>query len=191
MFHENTWKRAASGKPDLSLTSLSQSTFQQLLVQVFQNWGSPPGGLDAAGEQEPGGAGVQRMVGEVAEYSCGRLEAVVWQGGAVSGFVQRRVGPPTSGHQDAGQELGHLFAEVCWVEGSCAQRSETGAEQGDAVEHGPAVVPEAVGGLGLLVERLGEEEDERRVEKRASPNLVCIFWVDAFCLSFSLVWLLN
>ena len=63
MFHENTWKRAASGKPDLSLTSLSQSTFQQLLVQVFQNWGSPPGGLDAAGEQEPGGAGVQKGTG--------------------------------------------------------------------------------------------------------------------------------
>ena len=41
-------------KPDLSLTSLSQSIFQQL-VQVFQNWGFSPAWVVAASELEPGG----------------------------------------------------------------------------------------------------------------------------------------
>ena len=115
-------------------------------------------------------------MGEVGGNSCERLEAVL---PALPSFVQRREVLPTAGHH-AGRELGHLFAKVCRVESSCSRRSETVAGQGGAEEQGAdvAVVPqaaEAASKLRLLGERQGEEEDERKVGRRASPNLVCIF----------------
>ena len=134
-------------------------------------------------------ARVQRKVREVGGNSCERLEAVL---SALPSFVQRREVLPTAEHH-AGRELGHLFAKVCRVESSCSRRSETVSGQGGVEEQGAAVVvvPQAASKLRLLGERQGEEEDERKVGRRASPNLVCIFWEDAFYLSFSLVWLLK
>ena len=112
-------------------------------------------------------------MGEVGGNSCERLEAVL---PALPSFVQRREVLPTAGHH-AGRELGHLFAKVCRVESSCSRRSETVAGQGGAEEQGAdvAVVPQAASKLRLLGERQGVEEDERKVGRRASPNLVCIF----------------
>ena len=105
--------------------------------------------------------------------SCERLEAVL---PALPSFVQRREVLPTAGHH-AGRELGHLFAKVCRVESSCSRRSVTVAGQGGAEEQGAAVVLQAAEAASmprLLGERQGEEEDERKVGRRASPNLVCI-----------------
>ena len=94
IFHERTWKDVASGKPDLSLTSLSQSSWQ--LLQAFSDQKLSLGGLDAAaGELGQGHPGVQQVVGQAGEYSCGRLEAGGKQSGAWSGQVQRKGERPT------------------------------------------------------------------------------------------------
>ena len=125
-----TWNTAASGEPDLSLTSLSQSTVQRQ-VQIFQNWtfspGAQPGGLVAAGEHDSGvhDAGVQRIVEEGGEHSYGRLENAGKEDRAWWILVQRREEPPTSGQHGADWELKHQCVKVRWVVGSYSQRPES------------------------------------------------------------------